>query len=616
VLYLIDPSFSDVPLAEAEAFLGATLPTLGSVPFSSLSSLEQILATDPGPADGVVFFNPLFASAEVEVEALLDRGAKAGAVLLPIALREEWRRPPGAAGEFQSFDLVEQRRVRELGPGQIETLGSAFARQALSRLQPTYSRSRLRLFLCHRRADGEGLVAALGSWLERLHEGLVFRDLIKVQAGEPAQELIEEALEGADVLVLFDTPKAHESWWVAHEVSQALGRNIPIVWVRIGREEGRLPLPFQPTGEPHIEVAAIDLGDPELGRLADLIREKAFELSREQVRVSIAALRALQQWAADNQATLETLDARRLIYELRRDASPRGYPLRPAIDIVQMFAHHPSDEDRDRLEAFLSENGMGPHERECRSFDAALMLDPTATGVREVGEWSVIEHPGRFLQTLSATTAAVDTAISPTLLLLGAFPAEEVSAQEVMQATHALATTWLRLGGSIVFGGHPTFTPLLIEAGRLIVPGEERRRITIYQSRWFASPAALQELEALITVVPTAVGADRDASLTVMRTAMCGVGADAVVAIGGRTEEGGTHTPGIDQEIDLARAAGSPAFLLGAPGGRGAELAAAARREKEPWGRLGNPLTAQQNERLFLSDDYERAARMIHASLG
>jgi hypothetical protein len=616
VLYLIDPSFSDVPPAEAEAFLGAAVPALGSVPLSSLTSLEQILVTDPGAADGVVFFNPLSQAAEVELEALLDLGAKAGAVLLPIALREEWRRPPGAAGEFQSFDLVEQRRVRGLGPEQVETLASAFARQALSRLQPTYSRSRLRLFLCHRRADGEGLVAALGALLERLHEGLVFRDLIEVQAGEPAQELIEEALEGADVLVFFDTPKAHESWWVAHEVSQALGRNIPIVWVQIGGEEGRGPLPFQPAGGPHIEVATTDLDGAELSWLADLIREKAFELSREQVRVSIAALRALQQWAADNDASLETLDARRLIYELRREADPRGYPLRPAIDIVQMFAHHPTEEDHGRLEAFLAETGMGPHERECRSFDAALMLDPTATGVREVGEWSVVEHPGRFLQMLSASTSVGESEASPTLLLLGAFPAQEVSAQEVMQATHALATTWLRLGGSIVFGGHPTFTPLLIEAGRLIVPGEERWRITAFQSRWFASPAALEELEALITVVPTAVAADRDASLTVMRTAMCGVRADAVVAIGGRTEEGGTHTPGIDQEIDLARAASSPVFLLGGPGGRAAELAAVARREEEPWGRLGNPLTSEQNERLFLSDDYERAARTIHASLG
>lgn len=615
MLYVLDPKLSAVPQEEAQRFLAAAYETLETVELTALGTLESVIASEPTAADGVVFFNPLSPQAARDVEEFLARASEVGAVIFPIALAAEWRRPPGAVGEAQSFDLVDQLRLRELDQEQLETVAAALARQVLGQIQPTYSRSRLRLFLCHRREDGENLVAAIGARLDRLHAGRVFRDLVEVQSGERAQERIEEALEGADALIFFDTPEAYASWWIAHEISQALGRNIPVVWIRIGGEDGREALPFRPAAEPHIRVEEAELGPPELQALADRILEVAFELSRAQVRTSAKALAALRRWADENDAQFERLDARRMIYELRRTSGRRGYPVRAEVDIVQMFAHRPDDEDRERLERFLSEKGMGPHEHECRSFDAALMLDPTATGTREVGEWSVVEHPSRFLATLPAAAAGAEVGMR-TMLLLGAFPSEALSRQEVIQAVHAVATTWLRHGGAVVFGGHPTFTPLVIESARLVVPGEERERVTVYQSRWFASPAALGELEDAVAVVSTEAGVDRDSSLTIMRTAMCGIAADAVVAIGGRTEEGGAHRPGVDEEIALARAAGSPAFLIGGAGGRSAELAAAARRESEPWESLANPLSPEQNEDLFRTDDYEHAVHLIFSSLG
>lgn len=617
MLYTVDPKFSNVPHAEAEEFLGAAKALLVAVPLATLASLEGILSAELTAADGIIFFNPLRDEFSDQVEALLDRAVAAGAVPLPIALRAEWRRPPGAVGEFQSFDVVDHRRRRALSEDQSGTIANAFAREALSRIQPTYSKDRLRLFLCHRREDGEDLVARLGARLDALHEKHIFRDLIDVQAGEPTQERISAALETADVLIFVETPEAGDSWWIAHEISQALGRNIPIVWVRLGPDQPRAELPFKPADSPHLNLPVTELEDDQMQSLADAILRQAFEMSRAHVRISESALRSLKTWAAEHDAEFETLDARRMIYALRRNYSDgrRSYPARPATDIVQMFAHHPTEEDFALLDEFLVESGMGPHERECRAFDAALLLDPTATGQRSVGEWSVVEHPERFLQTLDGPTRVADQEPSATLLLLGAFPSEKLSQQEVMLAVHAVSTTWLRLGGSIVFGGHPTFTPLLIEAGRLVVPGSEKERLTAFQSRWFASPAALEELAAEINVIPTEQAEDRDKSLTIMRTAMCGYGADAVVAIGGRTEEGGTHRPGVDEELGLARGAGMPAFLLGGPGGRTAELAAAARSDKAPWAPLGNPLSAEDNEQLFQTDDYETVARLIWSSI-
>lgn len=611
MFHLIDPRFSAVPQDEAESFIAAAKPLLDQVGVVDHTTIESILGWDPTAADAVIFFNPLAEADASEIERVLERARDAGTVILPIALRTEWRRPPGSVGEFQSFDVVDQRRLREVSDAQIGTVARAFARRALGQVQPTYIKERLRLFLCHRREDGEELVARIGSRLDRLHEGHVFRDLVDVQAGDRAQERIEEALEGADALVFIDTPLAGESWWIAHEISAALGRNIPIVWVRVGSAEGREDLPCRPPGAPHLELGDSDPDDAQLSGICEKIVEQAFELSRAQVRVSATAFSDLRDWAAANGASFERLDARRMIYELRRAPAGRGYPVRPDVDVIQLFARHPDDDDRRRLEEFLTEQGMGPHERECRSFDAALMLDPTATGTREVGEWSVIEHPRRFLASLPARPPDENFS-AQRLLLLGAFPAEEEAIQEVVQAVHAVATTWLRLGGSIVFGGHPTFTPLLAEAARLVAPGQEAERVTVYQSRWFASPDVIQELEARLSVVATDAADNRSDSLTIMRTAMCGLAADAVIAIGGRTAEGGAHEPGIDQELALARAAGSPAYLLGAPGGRTAELAAEARRAPQPWDSLANGLTPERNEELFQTDDYEGAARLIH----
>ena len=46
----------------------------------------------------------------------------------------------------------------------------------------------------------------------------------------------------------------------------------------------------------------------------------------------------------------------------------------------------------------------------------------------------------------------------------------------------------------------------------------------------------------------------------------------AVVGIGGRTSELGTHVPGLDEEVRLAREGQLPVYLLGATGGQTGQL--------------------------------------------
>ena len=90
---------------------------------------------------------------------------------------------------------------------------------------------------------------------------------------------------------------------------------------------------------------------------------------------------------------MDVLDARQRIFQVRHPepAQPRIYPTRSVTDVVQFFGRALQDADRHALKQFIMEQGMGPHDRECRAFDAAILLDPTTSEHRSVGEWSVTD---------------------------------------------------------------------------------------------------------------------------------------------------------------------------------------------------------------------------------
>jgi hypothetical protein len=202
----------------------------------------------------------------------------------------------------------------------------------------------------------------------------------------------------------------------------------------------------------------------------------------------------------------------------------------------------------------------------------------------------------------------------PNLLLFGAFPRATGSHQTVIDAVHEVTTTWLSRGGAVTFGGHPTFTPLVLGVARTQAPSIDREQVTIYQSLARASGADREALNERAVAVFTEDLGDDAASLTLMRSRMVDEsGAVAAVAIGGRTDEGGTHAPGTQEEVDLARGRSVPipVFLLAATGGHTAVMAAEAAQTEPPWAALGTPLTADGNAQLAGSDDFWAIARQI-----
>lgn len=610
-VFILDATLTGAP-AGTPSFLDAVADDLELANVCRVGDDAGAYGASFAYGDGLIFANSASGSTGTDAaEAAIAEAKQAGAVIFPIAMNADSRRPPEAVGEAQSYDVTDAARQRGLPPGAHGAVAHAFSRQALARLAPTLGFAEVRLFLCHRRPDGEDLVAAVDRVLSATHQPF-FRDLVDIQVGDVAQEKIDEALALADVLVFFDTPAAGESAWVAHELATALARGIPVVWVQVGAPEARAPLPVQPSGRPHIagvDASSIVIDDSALHGLADQILMEADELNRTHVRRAREVFSRIRRQARSQGREVEALDARLQIFSIKNPAGDGRYPTRPSVHVLQVFARHPSQLDQEQLTRWLSEHDYGPHQAECRAFDAAIILDPLAGPTVRFSEFGVVEPATNYLKSLEEPAPSRGAGHDGTMLLLGAFPTAVATHPSVIEAVQAITGAWLDFGGRIVCGGHPTFVPLLTEAIRT------RRlpidRLTVYWSRYYVTDAAIAALETQAVVVAIAgMAGNRGASLTTLREAMVsGAGRAAVAAVGGRTDELGQHVPGLDEESGLALAASLPVFLIGGPGGQAAVLAS--RAEASGWASVPNGLSPAQNRFLASSDRYEEIARLI-----
>lgn len=445
----------------------------------------------------------------------------------------------------------------------------------------------------------------------------VFRDLVSIQTGDPAQEVIDEKLREADVVIFIDTPRAGESEWVARELATAMGNGIPVVWVRVAATDSRVPLPVCPGEAPIVEIANSD--SRPIGEWAEVVLDAAFDQVREAIRASTSAFALIRHWAEEHGATVTALDQRRLIYAVQIPPTAVGtLPRRSRQDIVQLFARNPDSDDVSELREWLRETGYSEHPLACRAFDAAVLIRPSSIGTIPVEDWGVVGSGGRYLTALvGAPDAEEEVARRPMLLLLGAFPAEPESHAAVIAAVAALTRSWLARGGALTFGSHPTFTPLVAEAARAVLPAGGRERIRAFRSGYFAGPAFAADLGEAMAVEEVPAEEDLESSLTAMRREMIRAeNADVAVIVGGRTEEHGTHAPGVEEELALARAAGVPVVVVASPGGQAAVIADRERKSQPPWSGLGNGLPADVNDHIAEEDDYADVAQVLWEQYG
>jgi hypothetical protein len=148
---------------------------------------------------------------------------------------------------------------------------------------------------------------------------------------------------------------------------------------------------------------------------------------------------------------------------------------------------------------------------------------------------------------------------------------------DIGAAASAVAEAVLRTGADLVFGGHPTISPLVLQIAGLLKAG---RQVEIWQSdsyRDVVTPEVhrlVGEEGARLLRVPK--GKDRPSSLALLRDRMLAEGAAAAFFVGGME--------GIGDEFHLLRQThpDTPAFLFVTPGGMTARLAQQAAGQDQP----------------------------------
>jgi hypothetical protein len=541
--------------------------------------------------------------------------------IFPVAVSETHRVPPEIVSTRQSFDIQEELRQRKLMESQVETVGIVLARVVISQLQPTLSIRDMFLFLSHRRSDGERIAGAFHDQLQIRMQN-TFRDLNRILVGEESQEIIIKNLRKSDAVIFFDTPMCGESEWIERELRAALSMNIPIVWVKIGSNEGRTQLNITPMGEPHFQLHLKPDNVDVDSKLVDDVIQKAFEISREFAKHVFSYLKRIRAMADKGSIQLKEVSQQYMTYQIEVPRNGFRYAQRPMTHVVGFYGRHPHDEDLREFLDNLSHLGYDPHPLLGVYYDAAVMVAPIASYPNEhVSEQPhIIDSGDEYISILEhyvRSTSQPSYSNRRGVIISGAFPdCEPEHQQHVTDAVHAFAQAVFDRGGKVIFGAHPTFQHLIFDMAKQRRPQDYINAVHLYVSKHFVTDAFVVECRNDATVTETGdLDNDRAKSLTLMRQRM--IQDDEVagmVVIGGKTQRPNIP-PGIDEEIELARTRDLPVFIVGSAGGRAAELAS--KIESEGWASNKiNQAPVQFNHELLVSLDYNVLAYEILDHLG
>jgi len=188
-------------------------------------------------------------------------------------------------------------------------------------------------------------------------------------------------------------------------------------------------------------------------------------------------------------------------------------------------------------------------------------------------------------------------------------------AQRLYDVLVVLSRALAAAGARLVFGGHPTITPVIDQAVSALVVGRDFTRL--YQAAYFRAQVLQEVLDPTRFPDVHWIGdpaAGYQASLTAMRQAMV-EDARAAILIGGRSARSGTPVPGLREEhkLFLKVHPEGPVYLLGLLDGEARRMIGEVERGglREP-----NGLTAGERHVVHHSDLIELVAPLIIRDLG
>ncbi len=155
------------------------------------------------------------------------------AMLLPVAVDPDFKKPPSAAAAIKALEYDEA--AKDPNGRLVNRVGGMLNLRLVGRDS--------KIFISYRAADGAKIATQLYNHLIRLGytawlDGAKEVDgETKILPGSPVQCQIDAALEDAALVLLIDTPAAPESPWIKHEVDTANALLLPILPVCF-RNEG------------------------------------------------------------------------------------------------------------------------------------------------------------------------------------------------------------------------------------------------------------------------------------------------------------------------------------------------------------------------------------------
>jgi hypothetical protein len=472
--YIILPELTLGVKELSERFYKTCLEELSlHIPIQVLSTETVIQSIRLTRSDAIIFFNRSDGRYPDFIIDFLKDAVTDHCKILPVAITKDERIPPDCVRQAQSFDVFEHLRQRSLSESLIETVAVVFARNVIAELQPTLSKNNMYLFLSHRRFDGELIAGAFhDAFAVRAQEA--FRDLNKVLVGQDAQNIIEQNLRQSDAVIFLDTPKSGESEWIAKELTMAMSAGLPIIWVRIGPNEGRsTKYSFRPTGQPHFNLPQLDPADTMAdSSIVDAIIHKAFEISREHAKTILGHIKRLRTLSRNSSIKLTELDNQLLTYQI--DIPRRGYRYyqRPMTHVVGFYGWIPQVRDQDQFMEKVQSTGYQPHPLLGHVYDAALMLAPIASYNNQdlINEPHKIDSCDEYINSLESYLSFPGTLKKDRkrgVIISGAFPdCEPEHQQYITDAVRAFTQAVLSRNGQVIFGAHPTFQHLIFDMAK------------------------------------------------------------------------------------------------------------------------------------------------------
>lgn len=601
MIYFLKPKISGFTNEKWEEFYKGAFEVLKKFKphkIIEIDSLDGFSARENNSKNLLIYFVPVKETngkIRQNIEKMLREAVKNNWKVYPIAPDKENRFPSEVVDTSQSYDIINEINQRKLNENYFNLIGKCFARVVIVSYFTASFKKETKIFLSHRRKDGEGTVNLIKEVANNRHEK-IYIDLHEITVGENAQEEINKKLKtDTDILIFLQTPTSFESEYQLIELKRALELDIPILWVALGFEEKKdiRTLPIHPVGNPHLSFKTLD------NKKIQEILSCAFEI------LSLKKQSLLKQ----------------IVYKLESLES-NGIEYRELCDLENIYLIARENEDTltgeieimNTLYKFLcrkyQENDseiFNEYNKEINNYEGNQIFGtqkeekklPNRTKLKNYEKLFNINHSKK---------------INGGIIISGSFPdnLDLKHQQDIINAVSTIVQDILKLEGKIIFGIHPTFQGLVLEKSKKYnTPAE--KNVKIYASKCFedlykANLKYFYENAKVIEIEEVSGDKKEETislSLTKMREAMINdTEAIAMIVIGGKeAKDSLTKIPGIDEEIKFAKAKGLPVFVIGSTGGRSVTIISEEYK---------NPITDEYNRNeVDYGDNYRLISKII-----